>query len=116
MNPTLEEKQNDQAQEKQPGGGISRGINSINNLGRLKNPFGKIGSRVIAQTALRGFTAFLAGQGFPIMVALGLVLLFTIIIIMGFGGAPPSEMNNQTTNVAPTETITPTATLVPAEP
>lgn len=116
MNPALEEKQNDQAQEKQAGGGISRGINSINNLGRLKNPFGKIGSRAIAQTALRGFTAFLAGQGFPIVVALGLVLLFTMIIIMGFGGAPISELNNQTTNVTPTETITPTTTLVPAEP
>lgn len=116
MDPTLEEKQSDQAQKKQSGGGISRGINSINNLGRFKNPFGKIGSRVIAQTALRGFAAFLAGTGFPIAVALGLVLLFTIIIVMGFGGAPPSELNNQAANVAPAKTITPAITLGPAEP
>lgn len=116
MNPTLEEKQNDQAQGKQSGGGVNRGINTINNLMGFKNPFGKIGSRVIVQTALRGFAAFLAGPGFPIAVALGFVLLFTIIIVMGFGGAPPSEINNQATNVTPAETITPTITLVPAEP
>lgn len=116
MNPALEEKQNDQAQGKQTGGGISRGINSINNLGRLKNPFGKIGSRAVAQIALRGFAAFLAGSGFPIMVALGLVLLFTIIIIMGFGGAPPSEQNDQITNLVPMETIAPTITQTLVEP
>lgn len=113
MDPTLEEKQNDQSQNKQSGQGIiSRGINSINNLkGANKlfsNPLRKIGSRVVAQTALRGFAAFLAGPGLPIAVALGLVLLFTIIIVMGFGGAPSSEPNSQTTNVPPTKTITPT--------
>lgn len=89
------------------GGGINRGINTINNLARASrgfpNPLGKVGSRVVAQTALRGFAAFLAGPGFPIAITLGLVLFFVLIIIMGFGAAPPSETNNQ----SPNPTITP---------
>lgn len=114
MDPTLEEKQNEQVQREQSGGGIGRGINAINKLARqgLKNPLGKIGSRVVAQTALRGFAAFLAGPGLPISLALGAILLFTIIIVMGFGGALPSETNTQGHNLIPTATQSPTPTEV----
>lgn len=108
MDPTLEEKQNELPQQKRSAEGtISQGINTINNLARARrdftNPLGKIGQRAVAQTALRGFAAFLAGPGLPIAVALGLVLLFTVIIIMGFGGAPPPQ-----TNQFANPTITPT--------
>lgn len=104
MDPTLEEKQNDQTQKEQLGGGINRGINTINKLARggLKNPLGKVGQRIVVQTVLRGFAAFLAGPGLPIVIAIASVLVFTFIIV-GFGGAPPSEINNQSTN----PTITP---------
>lgn len=90
------------------GGGISRGINNINSFARrgFSNPLGKVGQRVIGQTALRGFAAFLAGPGLPIVIAVVLVFIFTFIIV-GFGGAPSSEQNSQTTNITPTETITP---------
>ena len=112
MSPTLEEKQNDQTQEEQKRQGIiSRGINSVNNLrgaNRLfSNPFGRIGSRVVAQTALRGFAAFLTGPGLPIVIAIALVFVFTFIIV-GFGGAPPSETSVQAPPAVPTPTITPT--------
>lgn len=101
MYPALEEKQDDQIQEKQKKQGIiSRGINSVNNLrgaNRLfSNPLGRIGSRVVAQTALRGFTAFLTGPGLPVVIAIIVVFFFTFIIV-GFGGAPPAS-----------ETVTPT--------
>ena len=111
MDPTREEKQNEPPQQKSGAEGrISQGINAINKLagGGFKNPLGGIGSKVVAQTALRGFVAFLAGPGFPIAITLGLVLFFVLIIIMGFGGAPSSEPNGQTANITPTETPTPT--------
>ena len=111
MDPTTEEKQNDQAQEKRSGGGIGQGINAINKLvrGELKNPLGKIGSRVALQTALRGLSAFLASPaGLPILIAMMLVVVFTIIIV-GFGGTPPLESNNQAVNAPPTEPPTPPA-------
>lgn len=119
MDPTLEEKQNDQAQGEQSGQGIiGRGINSINNLGRtnrlLSNSINKIGSRVAAQTALRGLTAFLgstSGVWVPIAATVILVLVFTLIIV-GFGGTPPSETNLQTPQASPTQI----PTLSPAAP
>lgn len=84
------------------GGGINRGINTINNLARrgFPNPLGKIGSRIVAQTALRGFAAFLAGPGLPIVIAIVSVFVFTLIMVVGFGGGVPS--------IAPAETPTPT--------
>lgn len=111
MDPTLEEKQNDQTQNKQSGQGIiSRGINSFNSLRGanrlLSNPLGKIGSRVVAQAAVRGFAAFLAGPGFPIAITIIAVFVFTFIIV-GFGGAPPSETNVQAPQTVPTLTPTP---------
>jgi hypothetical protein len=47
--------QNNQSQEKQSEGRISQGINAVNNLvgGGIKNPFGKIGSRVAVQAATK---------------------------------------------------------------
>jgi CBS domain containing-hemolysin-like protein len=114
MDPTLGEKQNDQAQEKQSEQGIiSRGINSINNLRGanrlLSKPISRIGSRVVLQTGLRGLAAFLAGPGLPIAVAIISVFVFTLIIV-GFGGAPPSETSIQAPpSVSPTQApITPT--------
>lgn len=114
MDPALEEKQ-----EKQKQGFISRGINSLNNLrgaNRLpSNPLGKIGSRVAVQTALRGFAALLAGPGLPVAITLGAILLFTMIIVVGFGGAPgapSSQTSVQAPPAEPTLNVTPT----PAEP
>ena len=81
-------------------GGINRGINTINNFARMgfRNPFGKIGQRVVGQTALRGLTAFFSsfsGVWVPIAITLVLVFVFTLIIV-GFGGAPPLETSVQT--------------------
>lgn len=93
MDPAPQEKQKDQVQEKHSEGGIGQGINVINNLmgGGIKNPFGKIGSKVASQTALRGFAAFLASPaGLPILIAIALVVVFTVIV-MGFGGVPAIE-------------------------
>jgi hypothetical protein len=114
MDPTLEEKQNELPQQKRSTEGtISQGINTINNLARARrgfsNPFGKVGSRVVAQTALRGFAAFLAGPGLPIAIAIISVFIFTFIIV-GFGGAPVSQ-TNQSANPTPAETVTPTPAL-----
>lgn len=109
MDPTLEEKQSDQPQQKQSKEGtINQGINAINNLVRARrgftNPLGEIGSRVVVQTALRGFAAFLAGPGLPIALALGAILFFTIIIVVGLGGVPSSESNIQAPADVPTLT------------
>lgn len=116
MDPTLEEKQNDQPQEKQRQGIISRGINSFNNLRGanrlLSNPLGRIGTRVVLQAGLRGFAAFLAGPGLPIAIAIASVFIFTLIIVLGFGGAPSSETNVQAPQASPA--LTPIA--FPAEP
>lgn len=82
------------------GGRINRGINSINKLmrGGIKNPFGKlVGPRA---TLLRGFAAFLAGPGFPIVVALVSVFVLTFIIIM-FGGAPLPNPSIPTGDMSP---------------
>lgn len=100
MGPMPEEKQNDQTQERQRQGIISHGIGS------------KIASRVVVQTALRGFAAFVAGPGLPIAIAIVSVFVFTLIIVLGFGGAPLSEMNVQAPPTAPT--LAPT--LSPAVP
>ena len=119
MDPTLEEKQSGQPQQKQSRQGFSsRATNLINNIGGAKrllsSPINKIGQRVVSQTILRGFAAFLAGPGLPVVVALGLVLLFTVIILMGFGGAPFLELNTQKSDLSPTSTqsATPTATII----
>lgn len=113
MDPTPEERQNDQPQQKQSKeGAVGQGISAINNFVRARrgftNPLGKVGSRAVTQVVLRGFTAFLAGAWFPVALTLGLVLLFTVIIIMGFGGAPPSETGVQTPQALPTLVSTPT--------
>lgn len=108
MDPAPEEKQNDQTQEKKSGGGIGQGINVINNLmsAGIKNPFGKIGSKVAAQTALRGFAAFLASPaGLPILITIVLVVVFTVVV-MSFGGAPAIE-STQTQTPTPTPPAAP---------
>lgn len=120
MDPTPEENQKDQNQERQPGQGIiSRGINSINNLRTAKkllsNPINKIGSRALAQTALRGFAAFLSANPW-IWLVLGIVILVIIVFVIVFsgfsGGIPGAPTLETTPTIAPAETITPT----PAEP
>ena len=99
------------------GGGISRGINNINNFARrgLTNPFGKIGQRVATQTALRGLAAFLAsssGVWVPIAITLVLVFIFTFIIV-GFGGAPALETGVQQATPTATPTQAPIETPAP---
>lgn len=116
MDPTLDENQGNQPQEKQKQGIVSRGINSFNRARTLSNPLGKIGSRVATQTALRGFSALLASQvGLPIAIALGAILLFTTIMIMVFGGAPGAPSSQTSVQAPPTET-TETITPTPAAP
>lgn len=105
MDPMPEEKQSGESQQKQSNEGAIRGFT---------NPLGKIGSRVAAQTALRGLTAFLgsaSGVWVPIAIAIVLVFVLTFIIV-GFGGAPPSEMNVQ----APQASSTLAPTLSPVAP
>ena len=95
------------------GGGISRGINNINNFARrgLTNPFGKIGQRVAAQTALRGFAAFLATNPW-VWLVLGIAILFIVVFVIVFsgfsGGIPGAPTTEPTPTIAPTETTTPT--------
>jgi hypothetical protein len=110
MDPILDERQNDQPQEKQSRQGTNR---------LLSSPIRGISSRVITQAALRGFSALLASQvGLPILIAVVLILVFTFIIVGFGGGIPPSETNIQGSNLSPTptqipiptETITPTQT------
>lgn len=103
MDPTLEERQANQTQEKKSGQGIiGRGI-------------GRIGTRVVTQTALRGFSALLASQvGLPILIAIASIVVFTIVIV-GFGGAP-GDPSSQTSVQAPSAETTPTPTPTPAAP
>lgn len=118
MDPTLEEKQNNQPQQKRSTEGtISQGINAINNLARarrgLQNPLGKVGTRIAAQIATKGrLLAFLTSPAGLVLVVTIVVLVFTFILIIGFGGAPSSETISPTNEIAPTET----PTLSPAEP
>lgn len=98
MDPTREQ-QNDQERQSRQG---------ANRL--LPSPIRGIGSRVITQTALRGFSALLASQvGLPILIAIVLILVFTFIIV-GFGAAPLSGTTTQSIGptIVPTETSTPT--------
>ena len=94
-------------------GGVSRGINTINNFARrgLTNPFGKIGQRVAAQTALRGFAAFLATNPW-VWLVLGIAILFIVVFVIVFsgfsGGIPGAPTTEPTPTIAPTETTTPT--------
>lgn len=106
MDPILEEKQNETPQQKPLSqGSISRGINAINNLqqmgSNLPNPFGKISQRVVVQTALRSFAAFLLGPGLPVMIALVFVFIFTLIIVIAFGGVPSSFTPTTMPTIAP---------------
>jgi len=113
MDPTIKEKQNNGSQEKKSGGGISQGINTLNNLGGLKSPFGKTGSRVAAQagkvaaqTTTR-FSAFLftTPTGWVIL-SIILILIITFVIVLPLG-APPTETSTQTTNPIITPTPAP---------
>lgn len=87
MDPTLGERQDDQAQ-KQRGSGT---INNINRLANLRNPLGfkGFGARVAVQAVSRGFTAFLFNNPWVWAIfAIILIFIFTLIIVeSGFGGA-----------------------------
>lgn len=111
MNPTLEEKQNEPAQQKSSTEGtISQGINTINSFARrgFSNPFGKIGQRVVLQAGLRGLGVFLASPYGLVLIVIAVILIFTITIIVGLGGAPPSETIIPTIDPTQTEAVTPT--------
>ncbi len=119
MDPALEEKQNNESQQKKPAG--ESAINTINNLAGarrlLKSPLGKVGSRVVLQAGIRGLSAFLLSPAGLVLIAITTILIFTVIVILGSGGAPTSEINNQVVNPTPIETtipsITPTETISP---
>lgn len=110
MDPLLEEKQNNQPQQKRPTG--ESAINTINNLAGarnlLKNPLGKIGSRVVLQAGTRTLSAFLASPAGLVLIVIAVILIFTIVIIVGFGGAPASETIIPTIEPTQTEAVTPT--------
>ncbi|OGH24217.1 MAG: hypothetical protein A3B47_04285 [Candidatus Levybacteria bacterium RIFCSPLOWO2_01_FULL_39_24] len=107
MDPTLEERQNNQEQEKKSGGGISQGINALNNLRGLRNLSGKTGlksaaqvGRLAAQGAAR-FGAFLFTPTGLVVLTVAIVFIGTVAVIFLLG-APP------------TQTITPSPTPPPA--
>ena len=96
MDPNTNENDN-QSEQKRPQGGLSQGINQVNNLigGGIKLP--KLGTKAATQAATKGLAAFLAGPGLPIAIAILAVFLLTFIIV-GFGGVPgaPPQQNGQT--------------------
>lgn len=99
---------------RQSGGRFNRGINTINRLARggIKNPFGKIATRAVVQTGLRGLIASMGPTLIPILITLIAVVSFTVFIV-GFGGAPGAPPSQTTIQTPPTET-TETATPTPA--
>lgn len=108
MDSTLGEKQGDQAQKKQSGGGVNRGINAINNLmrGGLKNPFGKTLTKVTVQAGSKIATFLFTTPAGWVTIGIVVVVIFTIIIIVGLGGAPSPETSVQPV-INPTTTPTP---------
>lgn len=93
---TMENNQSQQENKKQ--GGLGQGtINTINNfpLRGFGRPF--LGQRVATGVALRGATGFFAANPW-FWGILGIILLIVIFTagIVGFGGFPASEQNNQT--------------------
>lgn len=116
MDPALEEKQNNQPQQKNSGdGAIGQGINAINKLaGRgIKNPLGKIGSKAAVQVGRSMFT-FLAANPW-VWIVLGIIILAVVVFIIVFSlGGPPSGGDNQTVNPISNFIIsTPSASLSP---
>lgn len=106
----LEEKQGNQTQQEKPKQGLfNQGINSVNNIMRtrsaLSNPFNKIGSRLALQAGRSLFTFLAASPWFWTILAILIVVIFTFVIVMGFGGSIPSDA---TPTIAPTKAITPT--------
>jgi hypothetical protein len=110
MEPQTEE-QNGQNQERRSEGGVSRGINIANSLTRRgsKNPlgFGKTVARVAIQAGSK-FAVFLfttpAGW---VTLGVGIVVFFTVVVIISVG-APPMQTNGNTV-----QTVLPTATQLP---
>lgn len=107
MDPTPGDKQNDQTQEKQSGGGINRGINAVNNLMGFKNPFGKIGSKAAAQAGSRIAAFLFTTPAGWVTIGIAVVVVITLVIVLSLG-APPTETN---INAAQTEFPTPTPAL-----
>jgi hypothetical protein len=95
MNSTSSEGQDNQAQEKQ--GGISQGINTINNFvgrGGIKNPLAGSRIAVAGQTAARSFSMWLAANpGIWIPVLLIVFLFIFTFLVVGLVGAPPPSQN-----------------------
>ncbi len=107
MDPTPED--NTSQKENQKRGPISQGLDLISNI--PKNPFGKFaGSRALAQTAIRGFAAFLAANPW-VWGILGIVVLFVVVFVIvfsGFSGGIPGAPAPEAPIIAPTEIPTPT--------
>jgi len=97
MATATEEKQADQSQEKQSGGGISQGINTLNNLRGLRNLSGKAGLRGAAQAgklaaqagARAGMFLFTNPVGWVIL-AIIVIAIITFIVVFSLG-APPTQ-------------------------
>jgi len=107
--------QEDQDQKKQSGGGLSQGINTINNLvsGGFKNPLRGAGSKTGAQAAkMAAQTAGKAVLSNPyVLAALGVVILIVIVFMIVASGAAPGAptMNaNPPTDQVEVSTATPT--------
>ena len=96
--------QNEQDQKKQTGEKLGQAASIATSLKR-----GAV-ARVVA-SKLAGF--FFSPAGW-VTLGIGIVVIFTIIIISSAGappadgGIPPAETDNQTANPAPTETVAPT--------
>lgn len=114
MDPTLEENQSNQSQQKRPAG--ESAINTINNLASarrlFKNPVGKVGSKVALQAGRSLITLLATNPWAWAVLGIIVVVIFTFIIVMGFGGTvPPSEINSQ---ITPTPITLPAGSVTPA--
>lgn len=125
MDLTREENQNEQ-NPKQSEGGISQTINAFNNLGGLKNRFGKqaaaqtgkaaarTAGKMAAQAAIRGVVSTPYGWiAIGISVAI-FIIVFLIVFILGkdkYSAQQATAPEINTTITAPTETVTPAPAL-----
>lgn len=96
MDPTLEDKQNDQAREKQSGGGFNQGINAINNLVGFKNPFGKIGSKVAVQAGSKIAAFLFTTPAGWVTIGIVVIVVITLVIVISLGAPPTATDTNAT--------------------
>ena len=118
MDPTQEEKQSGQNQEKRSGGGFNP-INTFNNLMDIRRGFGKKAAAQAGETAAKvaGETAAQAAGKAAlsnpyVLAALGMIILLVIVFAIVACGAAPGAPAMETGSIN-TQTEVPTPTLLP---